>query len=699
MSPESPFAVRARRSPGFERPVIESVSSRTTRRVRAPSSPATCARSASCSPTTSSRRRPGPPRASSPGGAFSCWRWPRCGPTWRASTSWKRERTRCSSGAATRARRPGTCLPTEPSTARSSSSIAAPSSSACTRTGGGRRRAAPSSTQARSSPASSTPPSATRRCWESRARRTSRRRSRRSTAGPPRRGWSATTSRPTSAAPSGVAFVASSCARASSGTMWSPARASSRTRSWTRLPTSPTTWRDARRRRPDRDRSCPARARALPRLRRALLHRGRARVLRLAAESGAELRRPLRREGGRWKGARVRRPVHVEGDRDRRPPQAWRAALGPHEGVGAACPRRRDRPLDDALARARCGDLRRLPAVTAFDPLYTAAEMSRAEEGYPGYPETIEELMDAAGSAVAEQLMRRFPAARAITAVCGGGANGGDGRIAAQRLRDAGRRVRVVDVKAAPDEHDLGSPDVVLDALFGTGFHGTPRAEAAELIDAMNGLGVPIVAVDVPSGVDASTGEIGGAAVRATLTVTFHAPKVGLHVAPGRFHAGDMIVVDIGLEHLATEHALVREEILAAVPARSVADTKYTAGSVLVVGGSPGLTGAPSLAAEAAFRADAGYVAVAAPREALPVLETRLLEAVKRPLDEVWDAVGRASALAVGPGLGREPDRGVLVRRLLLETNLPAVVDADGLWGLEPFERSAATVLTPHSGE
>ncbi|HEX2292425.1 MAG TPA: NAD(P)H-hydrate dehydratase, partial [Gaiellaceae bacterium] len=123
----------------------------------------------------------------------------------------------------------------------------------------------------------------------------------------------------------------------------------------------------------------------------------------------------------------------------------------------------------------------------------------------------------------------------------------------------------------------------------------------------------------------------------------------------------------------------------------------YSAGSVLVVGGSPGMTGAVCLTAEAAFRADAGYVTVAAPPEALPVIEARLLEAVKRPLDDVWDAVGRAGALALGPGLGRE--RGELVRRLLEETDLPAVVDADGLYELEPFEREEPTVLTPHSGE
>jgi NAD(P)H-hydrate epimerase len=121
---------------------------------------------------------------------------------------------------------------------------------------------------------------------------------------------------------------------------------------------------------------------------------------------------------------------------------------------------------------------------------------------------------------------------------------------------------------------------------------------------------------------------------------------------------------------------------------------------VLVIGGAPGLTGAACLAAEAAFRADAGYVAVAAPAESLPVLESRLLEAVKLPLDEVFDAVAKAGSLAIGPGLGRDEGRRELVRRLLEETGLPAVVDADALFGLEPFAaREAPTVLTPHAGE
>jgi hydroxyethylthiazole kinase-like uncharacterized protein yjeF len=321
-----------------------------------------------------------------------------------------------------------------------------------------------------------------------------------------------------------------------------------------------------------------------------------------------------------------------------------------------------------------------------FEPLYTADEMRAAEAGHD-----VQAMMERAGRAVAEQALARFPDARSFAAVCGGGANGGDGRIAARILRDAGRN--------AAETTEPAGADVVVDALLGTGLREAPRPEAAALIEAMNAAGVPVVSVDVPSGVNASTGEVAASAVRSALTVTFHGAKVGLHVAPGRFHAGDVVVADIGLERRATEHELVTGDVLRLVPRRRPEDNKYTAGAVLVVGGSPGFTGAVCLAAEAAFRADAGYVAVAAPPESLPVIEARLLEAVKRPLDEVWDAVGRARALALGPGLGRSEDARALVRRLLAETDLPAVIDADALFGLEPFEREAPTVLTPHAGE
>jgi len=219
------------------------------------------------------------------------------------------------------------------------------------------------------------------------------------------------------------------------------------------------------------------------------------------------------------------------------------------------------------------------------------------------------------------------------------------------------------------------------------------------MIEQINAVSAPVVAVDVPSGVNASTGEVAGAAVQADVTVTMHGPKVGLAVGPGRFHAGEVVVADIGLEPAETVTRLVTEEILERIPPKTGRDTKYSSGSVLVVGGSRGMSGAAALCARAAFRADAGYVAIAAPAESLPVLETLVLEAVKRPLEQVFDAVGRATSLAIGPGLGRGDEAKALVRRLLAETDIPAVVDADALFELEPFERAAPTVLTPHSGE
>ena len=318
-----------------------------------------------------------------------------------------------------------------------------------------------------------------------------------------------------------------------------------------------------------------------------------------------------------------------------------------------------------------------------FEPLYTADEMRRSEAGHD-----VAELMARAGRAVAKEALRRFPGARSFGAVCGMGANGGYARIALNVIRSAGREA----------EEGL-SGDVIIDGLFGTGFRGAPRDDAAALIDRVNATGKPVVAVDLPSGVDADSGEVAGAAVLATVTVAMHGAKVGNVVAPGRFHGGELVVADIGLSPAETAFQLVTKAILALVPAKRPDDTKYRAGSVLVIGGAPGYTGAACLAAEAALRADAGYVTVAAPVESLPVLEARLVEAVKRPLDDVFDAVPRAAALAIGPGLGRSSDRPEIVRRLLAETDLPAVVDADALFDLEPFRRSAPTVLTPHAGE
>jgi hydroxyethylthiazole kinase-like uncharacterized protein yjeF len=335
-------------------------------------------------------------------------------------------------------------------------------------------------------------------------------------------------------------------------------------------------------------------------------------------------------------------------------------------------------------------------------PLLTAAETRVAEEAYPS---SLDELMQRAGGSVAELVLRSYPGR--VTVVCGKGNNGGDGKVCARVLREAGREVTVVEGVG-----DLGTPDVIVDALLGIGLDGPPREDAARMIELINAAGRPVVAIDVPSGVNASTGEVAGAAVRAAATVTFGAAKVGLAVAPGRLHAGSVTVAPLGLRPREHEHSLVPASVLLDVPRKQTQSTKYSAGSVLVVGGSRGLTGAPILAASAAYRADAGYVTVAAPESTLPVVEASLTEAVKLPLPEdgsvrlvpraaepILEAAEKADAVAIGPGLGRSDGTVELVSILLERLDLPVVLDADALWELSPFTRAAPTVLTPHSGE
>ena len=275
--------------------------------------------------------------------------------------------------------------------------------------------------------------------------------------------------------------------------------------------------------------------------------------------------------------------------------------------------------------------------------------------------------MERAGRAVAEEALRRYPDARSFGAVCGGGANGGDGRIALEVLRAAGRE--------AAEEGAEG--DVLIDALFGTGFHGRAAARGGRADRGDERVrAAPVVAVDLPSGVDADTGEIAGAAVDADVTVTMHGRKVGLEVAPGRFHAGEVVVADIGLEPRETGARLVtRRGPRPRSARRASATTSTRPARVLVVGGSPGMSGAVTLAATAAFRADAGYVTVCSEVEPL-----RAVEAVKRPLGTRCDGAreARRGRGRPRPRRGRREKR-ALVRRLLEETDLPAVVDADGL--------------------
>jgi ADP-dependent NAD(P)H-hydrate dehydratase / NAD(P)H-hydrate epimerase len=256
-----------------------------------------------------------------------------------------------------------------------------------------------------------------------------------------------------------------------------------------------------------------------------------------------------------------------------------------------------------------------------------------SEPGIPGL-----ELMERAGSGLAELVYERVPTG-IVVVVCGKGNNGGDGFVAARILRGRGREVRVLmladpgelrgDALANFERLDGAPPELfsaaalagasgIVDAILGTGSSGVPREPAASAIDAINAASdaAVVVACDVPSGVDASTGEISGAAIRARATATFHAAKPGLWIAPGKSHAGDLVVVDIGIPPggpVEPQIGLIGAGVVAEVPRRGRESTKFAAGSVMVCGGSTGLTGAPCLSSEGAMRAGAGYVTALVP--------------------------------------------------------------------------------------
>jgi len=349
------------------------------------------------------------------------------------------------------------------------------------------------------------------------------------------------------------------------------------------------------------------------------------------------------------------------------------------------------------------------------------------------------DLMERAGAGLARLTADLAPEG-AVAVVCGKGNNGGDGLVAARLLRDEGRDVRVLLTGAADDlrgdaavnlqqlpgdppesfaARALADAAVIVDALLGTGFAGEPREPIKGAIEAINATDAVVVAADVPSGVDASTGVVAGVAVRAGATATFHAAKPGLWITPGKTHAGEVRVIEIGIPPgapTAADVGLIRPSVLARIPRREPGSTKFSEGAVLVVGGSAGLTGAPTLASEAAARAGAGYVITGVPRSLSPIFELRLLEVMTRALPDedgsfamaavepALQAAERADAMVLGPGLGRAEGVGEFARELARRVELPLLLDADGLnahagapEGLA--ERPGPTVLTPHAGE
>jgi NAD(P)H-hydrate epimerase len=358
-------------------------------------------------------------------------------------------------------------------------------------------------------------------------------------------------------------------------------------------------------------------------------------------------------------------------------------------------------------------------------------------------------LMERAGMAVASEILERFDA-ESVAVVAGKGNNGGDGFVVARELFDSGIDVTVLvlsdpgqytgeaklnyeiierlgvdvmpvfDASGEPAEDaliELEMADVIVDAIFGTGFAGAAEGAAAAVIEIINAADAEIVSIDIASGVDASTGAVHGPAVFADLTVALHAAKVGHFVTPGGAFSGEVIVAPIGIpssiEQDTDVWALTEEGVAPLLVGKGALDHKRSVGTALVVGGSRGMTGAVHLTAMAALRGGAGLVHAALPEGAggekpypevitvaVPGGEGQFTMASRTAL---FEAAGRMKATAVGPGLGRGDEAQLLVRELT-RLDQPLLLDADALYALADrpeilVDRNAPTVLTPHEGE
>ena len=359
-------------------------------------------------------------------------------------------------------------------------------------------------------------------------------------------------------------------------------------------------------------------------------------------------------------------------------------------------------------------------------------------------------LMERAGQAVADVAISMLSGhdSPRVVVVCGKGNNGGDGLVAARHLRRA--HVHVETVLASPESEfsgdarrafaaareagvvihatntadarrSLADADLIIDALFGTGFRGPPRGWATELINAVNHAGKPVLAVDIPSGVSADTGRADGAAIRAAATVTMGLPKVGLLVSSGADLAGSIFVADIGYpgtltgDSSSSTHLVTSEMVRALLPVRRPDSNKGDYGRVLIVAGSVGFTGAAVLATRGALRSGAGLVTLAVPKSVYPIIAAHVVEGMPTPLPDSAGALaagavstlrvlqGRSDVAAAGPGLSQAAG----VRRVvqgLLASKKPVVLDADGLNVLVGRTKilskaSAPLVITPHPGE
>ena len=362
--------------------------------------------------------------------------------------------------------------------------------------------------------------------------------------------------------------------------------------------------------------------------------------------------------------------------------------------------------------------------------------------------------METAGRACADIVCAEWGAGNEKNAVivAGKGNNGGDGYVIARCLLRRGWSVEVFilaerseiagDAAAnlmlldpacltfcntpgdlLPNAGVFHNASVIVDALFGIGLNTEVSGLYADAIEVMNSAGRPLLSVDIPSGIDASTGKVLGKAVQAYVTVTFGFAKIGHALYPGRAYTGNLKVVDIGIPDdiaasLECHEFLERESVRPLIKTRERCGHKGKYGHCLIVAGSTGKTGAASLAANSAVRTGSGLVTLAVPASLNPVLEVKTTEAMTLPLDDagkgflgtrsrdqILSAIQGKDAIAVGPGISRESETVSLVRRLVKDAALPMVVDADGLNAVAEDvsilheKRSPALILTPHPGE
>ena len=363
-------------------------------------------------------------------------------------------------------------------------------------------------------------------------------------------------------------------------------------------------------------------------------------------------------------------------------------------------------------------------------------------------------LMENAGGNIALRILTDLlpkPDSANVAVFCGKGNNGGDGFVIARHLRQAGVDVDVLfigpaselspdskrnydraaelgirlhEIKAVSDLLVALDCDLAVDAVFGTGFSGAPRGIAAEMIEYINDLGTLVVAVDLPSGLNADSGACEGAVVQADYTYTLAQPKFGLFLSPGREACGDVEVVPIGIPDDVIDQFQLKIDLAAQEWVTSILPTRKPDGHkgdferVLTVAGSTGMTGAAAMAALSSLRAGCGLAKLACPKSTQPVLAMKLTEVMTRPIPDVRDkgvfalrGLGEIRALItehdsviLGPGIGRHHETFELMRRLISKLDRPAIIDADGLNAFEGHTDilracKAPLVLTPHPGE